>query len=143
MKANLLGVVAFSLCFIAVGCKSLPEDVRNQAKNVPGSIDSIFNAAYEMRDVDLRIVSVVDWAICYHPKRFTVGTTDEVIEMHRSGKPVFYCCPDGILSTWLLAAASNTYDFSSVVIRSKSQYRMYYSTSSGVIAVLGCQYHDL
>ena len=33
-----------------------------------------------------------------------------------------------------IVAASNTYDFSSVVIRSKSQYRMYYSTSTGLVS---------
>ena len=32
-----------------------------------------------------------------------------------------------------VVAKSNTYNFSSVVIRSKSQYRMYYSTSAGVV----------
>jgi len=81
------------------------------------SKQDVFDAAYEMRDVDLRIVSVVDWAICYHPKKFTVGTLEEVLEMHRSGKPVFYCCPDGILSTWLLAAASNKYDYKRIFFK--------------------------
>lgn len=74
-----------------------------------GGIDEeiVFKASREMRDADLRLVSVMDFIICYHPKRLTFGTIDEVIKMHNDGKPVFYCCPDGILSTWLLVAASD------------------------------------
>lgn len=75
-------------------------------------VSDVFNALIEMREACLRIVSVVDWVICYHPKKFTVGTIDEVLETHRFGKPVFYCGPDGVLSTWLMVVASeaDTYD---------------------------------
>ena len=67
--------------------------------------EDVIKANHMMRVVDLRIVHAVDWLICYLPIRFTSGTFEEVYEALRVGKPVFFCCPDGIPSTWLLAAA--------------------------------------
>ena len=63
-------------------------------------------ANHYMRMVDLRIVHAVDWILCFLPKKFTSGTFEEVYEGLRVGKPVLFCCPDGIVSTWLLAAVT-------------------------------------
>lgn len=68
-------------------------------------------ANHMMRIADLRIVHAVDWLICYLPVAFTAGTFEEVYEAIRVGKPVFFCCPDKIPSTWLLAAAAKHDDY--------------------------------
>ena len=65
----------------------------------------VVEANHMLRVVDLRIVHAVDWLICYLPKKFTAGSFEEVYEALRVGKPVYFCCPEGVLSTWLLAAA--------------------------------------
>jgi len=68
--------------------------------------EQVIEANHMMRVADLRIVHAVDWLICYLPLGFTAGTFEEVYEAIRVGKPVLFCCPDGIPSTWLLAAAA-------------------------------------
>jgi len=70
------------------------------------TVKQVIEANHMMRVADLRIVHAVDWLICYLPLNFTAGTFEEVYEALRVGKPVFFCCPDGIPSTWLLAAAA-------------------------------------
>jgi nucleoside 2-deoxyribosyltransferase len=69
---------------------------------------NVIAANRDMRKVDMRIVSAVDWIVCYLPVTFTSGTFEEVYEALRQGKPVFFCCPEGIPSTWLLAATGAT-----------------------------------
>jgi hypothetical protein len=68
-------------------------------------------ANHQMRVVDLRLVHAVDWIICFLPKKFTSGTFEEVYEGLRVGKPVLFCCPDGIVSTWLLTAVTKKLDY--------------------------------
>ena len=68
-------------------------------------------ANHQVRVVDLRLVHAVDWIICFLPKKFTSGTFEEVYEGLRVGKPVLFCCPDGIVSTWLLTAVTNRLDY--------------------------------
>jgi len=69
------------------------------------------DANHMMRVADLRIVHAVDWIICYLPIKFTSGTFEEIYEALRVGKPVYFCCPNGIPSTWLLAAAARDDDY--------------------------------
>ena len=90
--------------------------------NKPESIDGliidkqeIFSANAEMREIDLRLVFVVDWVICYLPSnKPTYGTIEEVTAAISMGKPVFFCCPNGIPSMWLLAAASDMHNYTDV-----------------------------
>jgi len=71
--------------------------------------DNVIEANRMMRLACMRIVHAVDWIICYSPIKYTVGTFEEIFEAIRVGKPVFFCCPEGITSTWLLSAvAQNT-----------------------------------
>jgi nucleoside 2-deoxyribosyltransferase len=73
--------------------------------------EQVIEANHMMRVADLRIVHAVDWLICYLPIKFTAGTFEETYEALRVGKPVFFCCPEGIPSTWLLAAAARGDDY--------------------------------
>jgi hypothetical protein len=73
--------------------------------------EASIKANHMMRIADLRIVHAIDWLICYLPVKFTAGTFEEVYEALRAGKPVFFCCPEGIPSTWLLAAAAREDDY--------------------------------
>jgi nucleoside 2-deoxyribosyltransferase len=73
--------------------------------------EAVIEANHMMRTVDLRIVHAVDWVICYLPKIFTSGTFEEVYEALRVNKPVYFCCPNKIPSTWLLAAAARYDDY--------------------------------
>jgi hypothetical protein len=70
--------------------------------------DVSFETNRKLRITLLRIANAADWIICFLPKKFTAGTFDEVYAALRRGSPVFFCCPDGILSTWMLAAATNS-----------------------------------
>ena len=66
----------------------------------------VIEANHMMRVACMRIVHAVDWVICYLPIKFTVGTFEEIFEAIRVGKPVFFCCPNGIPSTWILSAVA-------------------------------------
>jgi hypothetical protein len=61
------------------------------------------NAQILSRDVCLRQVNACNWAICRLPKKFTVGTIEELHILDRRGTPVFFIFPDGIPSMWLIS----------------------------------------
>jgi hypothetical protein len=81
------------------------------------NVRDVFTANAYMRKVCLRIVSAVDWVICYLPIKPTFGTCEEVYDAIYEGKPVLFCCPDGIPSTWILGAASTADDYSNVFFK--------------------------
>lgn len=72
------------------------------------SKDEVFQATADMRRLCLRMVTSADWLICYMPKIFTCGTFEEIYLAASLEKPVLFCMPDGMLSTWLLPIFANS-----------------------------------
>jgi len=71
------------------------------------SKQEVFKATADMRRLCLRMVSSADWIICYLPKIFTCGTFEEIYLAASLEKPVLFCMPDGMVSTWLLPIFAN------------------------------------
>lgn len=71
------------------------------------SKQEVFQATAEMRRLCLRMVATVDWVICYLPKTFTCGTFEEIYLAAKLEKPVLFCMPNGMASTWILPIYAN------------------------------------
>lgn len=62
----------------------------------------------EIRRFCLRMAHNADFIIGLLPKKFTVGTFEEISVAAQAGKPILLCMPDGIdVSTWLPAQIGN------------------------------------
>lgn len=81
------------------------------------SVPEVFDANTYMRKVCLRLVSAVDWIICYLPIEPTFGTCEEVFDAIYEGKPILFCCPNGIASTWIMGASSTAKDYRDVFFK--------------------------
>jgi hypothetical protein len=81
----------------------LPQDeywkMLNERKNVKDAFVGM-NACIEMCRT---MVTISDVILCRLPKIFTVGTIEELLLAKQLSKDVFFDCPDGIPSFWLLA----------------------------------------
>ena len=66
------------------------------------SVDDVISTQAIDRDICLRLARSANWAICTLPKMRTFGTMEELHEFHRNGAPVFFVCPDGVPSMWIL-----------------------------------------
>lgn len=69
----------------------------------------IFNALKYVRKICLRLVRASDWTIFYLPKKFSVGTYEELTEAVRLDKPILVFCEDGQMytSSWALSMIPN------------------------------------
>lgn len=61
----------------------------------------------EVRQIDLRMAHSADFFIVSLPKKFTVGTLEELGIAAKSKKPILIHMPDGIVSTWLPTQIAN------------------------------------
>lgn len=89
-------------------CKLNPQLYRQalSGKTAELSVAQVHEANVMMRRLCMKFVTSCDWIICYHPKTFTVGTFEEIFKAAELDKPVLFCAPDGILSTWALPVFS-------------------------------------
>lgn len=91
-----------------------PSWMCKQAKTSPGRYRDILNdpehllqddlwaGMAEVRKVDLRLAHSCDFMIVSLPKKFTVGTMEEISVAAAAGKPILVHAPDGFdVSTWL------------------------------------------
>lgn len=89
-------------------CKLNPQLYRQalSGKTNELTVAQVHEANVMMRRLCMKFVTSCDWIICYHPKMFTVGTFEEIFKAAELDKPVLFCAPDGILSTWALPVFS-------------------------------------
>lgn len=89
-------------------CKLNPQLYRQalSGKSNELTVAQVHEANIMMRRLCMKFVTSCDWIICYHPKTFTVGTFEEIFKAAELDKPVLFCAPDGILSTWALPVFS-------------------------------------
>ena len=89
-------------------CRAKPSSylpvLRGDSTEYPKS--DIFMANTILRDLCLRSVTAADFVICYHPKKWTSGTWEEIYLAGQQNKPVLLCIPDGLQSTWTPAVFS-------------------------------------
>lgn len=85
-------------------CKLNPQLYRQALSGLTKelTVPQVHEANIMMRRLCMKFVTSCDWIICYHPKTFTVGTFEEIFKAAELDKPVIFCAPDGILSTWAL-----------------------------------------
>jgi nucleoside 2-deoxyribosyltransferase len=85
------------------------------------TINDVFDANKELRQVCLKMVSSADWIICWMPIKYTAGTFEEIYLAADIDKPVLFCMPDGIASTWVLQRFSTPQDMDHVFFRTWDQ----------------------
>jgi nucleoside 2-deoxyribosyltransferase len=76
--------------------------------------EEVFQATSDVRRLCLRMVTSADFVICYMPKVFTCGTFEEIYLAASLEKPVLFCMPDGMISTWLLPVFANAKNMNDV-----------------------------
>ena len=76
--------------------------------------DVIWGGMMEVRNICLRMAANCDFMVVSLPKRFTVGTFEEISVAAKAGKPILFYMPDGVtVSTWLPTQVANSIeDFS-------------------------------
>lgn len=62
---------------------------------------AVWDVLREIRVLCKQMVSYSDFVVVNFPKKFTVGTIEEMTLAAQSGKPILVHSPDGIVSTWL------------------------------------------
>jgi nucleoside 2-deoxyribosyltransferase len=84
-------------------CKNNPQLYIPSLKGESNAMskDDVYVANVELRRLCLRSVTAADWIICYLPKKWTTGTFEEIYLAGRQDKPVLFCTPDGIPSSWM------------------------------------------
>lgn len=70
-------------------------------KTINFSKELAYEANIVLRDFCLKCVSSADWIICWMPLKFTSGTFEEIYLAAQLNKPVLFCMPDGLTSTWI------------------------------------------
>ena len=83
--------------------------IRKSLRNESMTYDDrqIWRGMKEVRQIDLRMAHSADFFIMSLPKRFTVGTLEELSVAAKAKKPILVHMPDGIVSTWLPTQIAN------------------------------------
>lgn len=109
-------------------CKIDPKAYKNVINSVEPSASAIidtFEATSFLRKACLKMVSSCDFVICYMPKMFTAGTFEEIYLAGNLDKPVLFCMPDGIVSTWVLPIFADEYNYNNVYFKSWADLKSY------------------
>jgi nucleoside 2-deoxyribosyltransferase len=94
------------------------KSIINDEQSTQQQVGDVFSAANYLRKACLKMVTSSDFVICYLPKTFTAGTFEEIYEAGRLNKPVLFCMPDGIITTWVLPIFSDQSNFKNTYFKS-------------------------
>jgi hypothetical protein len=125
--------------WLSEAAKVHPDNYKTALKGNHPTPKAIWDGMVEIRKIDLRFAHTCDFMICSLPKKFTVGTIEELTIAANAGKPVLIHAPDGVdVSTWLpnqLATSIEDYNENCIFDNWNKLYNYIRNVDMGMVEV--------